>query len=1552
MTTPLRVLIVEDAPDDAELMVLRLVEEGFEPDWQRVQSEKDFLAALETNPDLILADWRLPRFGGLRALKLMKERGLDIPFIIVSGSIGEEAAVDALRQGADDYVLKDRPARLGQAVRHALEDKQIRQEREQAEAALHESEEKYRSLVERANDGITIIQGGIVKFANIPLVDLWGGTLEEVLESPFANYIHPDELPAMIKRYQQRMAGENIPPLYETVLRRRDGSKVYVEINAGVITYLGKPADLVVVRDVTERKQAEEKIKQRNEELSLLNAINQAVNRGESLENIIRLIAKETKPLFNCFGVTLHLLSPDRQRLVMQNLVIPPALAKKIEKLIGIPIPRIEHDLQTAHPYRQVLESSRSQVINGIESIQEFTAAYLLAAPLPDKIRTRLKRLVPTIVKSLGYQSVLIVPMIADDEIIGTLDMGRREPFTEEDAKRLESIANQLTAAIKRKQAGEALRQRAEELAALQATVLEITAPHDLPSLLHTIVERAAHLLEANSGGLYLCDPSKEEVRCVVSYNTPSDYTGTVLKYGEGAAGVVAQTGKPLVIDDYRTWGGRAAAFDAEQPFMAVLSAPMIWQGQVTGVIHVLHSTEGRLFSQAELALLTQFANHAAVAVENARLYGDAQREIAERKQAEEEIAENARLMEALFTNHLTCLVLLDRDFNFIRVNEAYARACAREVSEFPGHNHFEFYPSEARAIFEEVVRTKKPFQVSARPFAFPDHPEWGVTYWDWTLVPILDRGGEVEFLVFSLNNVSERVKAEEAQRESEAQFRALVEQSITGITVIQENKFVYINPRMAEIFGYTQDEMIGKKPADFVVEAHRESVQESLRKRLAGEIPSAHYNFRGRRKDGSEIEVEVYGSTLMYQGRSAVLSTLLDITERKQAEEALKISEEKYRSLFENIPDGVYQTTPDGQILAANPALVSMLGYDSEEELLKTQIADLYFKPGDRKIDIGYFRENDVVRNIEIRLRCKGGTPIIALDNAHAARDEHGEVVYFEGTLTDITTLKQAEATLKSQADELRQRNAELALLYEAGLTINRELDPSVLLENLFQTAMKALQADHAEFSRYDAARGIVQFELGIGYSPEALEKLGSLVVRDDEEDGLIGMVVHKRQPLNLPDVYADPRYIDVDPAIRSGLWVPVERENQLLGVIGVLSTRPAAFTDQHERLLLLFANQAAVALENARLFEETSRRLKHVQTLRTIDMVISSSLDLQMTFDVFLEQAVRQLEVHAADILLFNPHTQTLEYMAGRGFRTAALQHTYLHLGESLAGRAALERRIVHIPDLVAEPEGLARAPKLADEGFVAYFGAPLIAKGLVKGVLEVFHRAPLEADQEWLDFLDTLAGQAAIAIDNVTLFEDLQRSNVELTLAYDATIEGWSRALDLRDKEAEGHTQRVIDLTLRLARAMGVSDAEQVHMRRGVLLHDIGKMGVPDDILRNPGPLSEEEWAIMRQHPVYAYEMLSPVRYLRPALDIPYCHHEKWDGSGSPRGLKGEQIPLAARIFAVVDVYDALTSDRPYRKAWSREEALEYIRQQAGRHFEPGIVSAFMGMPGLHE
>lgn len=358
--------------------------------------------------------------------------------------------------------------------------------------------------------------------------------------------------------------------------------------------------------------------------------------------------------------------------------------------------------------------------------------------------------------------------------------------------------------------------------------------------------------------------------------------------------------------------------------------------------------------------------------------------------------------------------------------------------------------------------------------------------------------------------------------------------------------------------------------------------------------------------------------------------------------------------------------------------------------------------------------------------------------------------------------------------------------------------------------------------------------------------------------------------------------------------------------------------------------------------------KRLQRLAALHAIDMIISSSLDLRVTLSEVLDLVISQLHVDAADVLLLNPDTQTLTYSAGRGFRTLAIEQSRLRMGEGLAGLAALEHRSISVPDLRDPASGFLRAPLLESEGFIAYAVVPLMAKGKVQGVLEVLHRAPWSVDAEWQSYLEALAAQAAIAIDNAALFDELQQSAIEVTLAYDATLAGWARALDLRSRETERHTERVAEMTLRLARTMGMGAKELVHVRRGALLHDIGKIGISDNILLKPGPLTDEEWTIMHRHPLFAFEMLQPIAYLRPALDIPYCHHEWWDGTGYPRNLKGEQIPLAARIFAVADVWDALIAkDRPYREGQSKEEIREHIRSLSGTHLDPRVVDTFLSM-----
>lgn len=363
----------------------------------------------------------------------------------------------------------------------------------------------------------------------------------------------------------------------------------------------------------------------------------------------------------------------------------------------------------------------------------------------------------------------------------------------------------------------------------------------------------------------------------------------------------------------------------------------------------------------------------------------------------------------------------------------------------------------------------------------------------------------------------------------------------------------------------------------------------------------------------------------------------------------------------------------------------------------------------------------------------------------------------------------------------------------------------------------------------------------------------------------------------------------------------------------------------------------------ERKRTEVQLRSHLQRITALGRIDNAILSSFDLRVTLGILLDIVRDQLGVDAASILLVN--AGILELGAEKGFRAAGRPQKFLRLGDGIAGRIALERKTIQVADLHIMEDQLVKSGLVQTEGFVSYVGVPLIAKTKLKGVLEILHRSHLKLDADALEYMETLAGQAAIAIDSVQAFENLERSNLELSMAYDATIEGWSRAMELRDRETEGHTLRAAELTLKLADMLEVDQREKIHIRRGALLHDIGKLGVPDHILFKPGALTSEEWELMHQHPIYAFQMLTPIAHLQPALDIPYCHHEKWDGTGYPRGLKETQIPFAARIFSVVDVWDALRSDRPYRKSWPANRVREYILEQSGKHFDPQVVQAFI-------
>ena len=665
------------------------------------------------------------------------------------------------------------------------------------------------------------------------------------------------------------------------------------------------------------------------------------------------------------------------------------------------------------------------------------------------------------------------------------------------------------------------------------------------------------------------------------------------------------------------------------------------------------------------------------------------------------------------------------------------------------------------------------------------------------------------------------------------------------------------------------------------------------------------------------------------------------DITARMQMVESLEESERFLRESQEAAGIGSYIVDISSGAWKSSGLLCEIFGIDKVDNILIEEWASLIHPDWQESI-LQIVREviercSEFNKEYKIIKRNSGEERWIH----HIGKlesDEKGKPIRLIGTILDITERKLRE-------EEICTRNNELTALFDLSTHLCTAINTAVLIPVLLDDIRNLVQADGSIIT--------VLSDDGMYFNVTSGEGLwkDSIGMNFPADQGLSGVVLRTGKPYLSENYSAEtqnplPHADEVGPYV----CVPMLQENEK--IIGLLSvarrsapdTRP--FTPAQLCLLASIGEMAGSALRRLRLYESTQKHLKQIQTLRNIDMAIIASLDLRGTFKVILDEITSQLGLDAAAILRCELSHQTLKYEAWRGFRTGIPKHTNFRLGEGYAGRAALTRQSIQIPELHKVEQDPDQGPFLAEEGFAAYYAVPLIAKGLLQGVLEVYHRKQFNShDGDWLEFLETLAGQTAIAINNAELFQNLERSNTELIQAYDDTIEGWAHALDLRDQETGNHSQRVAKMTVDIAIQMGMKEEKLAHVRRGASLHDIGKMGIPDTILLKTGKLTDEEWEIMHRHPRYAYEMLTPIEYLRPALDIPYCHHEKWDGTGYPQGLKGERIPLAARIFAVVDVFDALTSERPYRKAWTSEKALEHIRRQSGKHFDSQVVELFL-------
>lgn len=738
-------------------------------------------------------------------------------------------------------------------------------------------------------------------------------------------------------------------------------------------------------------------------------------------------------------------------------------------------------------------------------------------------------------------------------------------------------------------------------------------------------------------------------------------------------------------------------------------------------------------------------------------------------------------------------------------------------------------------------------------------------------------------------------------QGKLENQFKSLFDTAPDLLIITNgHGDILEVNKNLEKYYGYSRGELLTMNILDLLPP----DLIEQEKQRISQAAGHGHiiYESVHNRKDGSSMDVEIRRQSMQWHGKPGFGYSIRDITAQNNIQQALMESEERFRQLVNQSPSSIY-ILQDDQIVFANPPGAQMLGIENAHDLVGQPISKYLSASSDQDLDAA---DHSLVAGEEQQALLIEKT-FLRADGARLPVQVITSPFNYNGRpavqmiAMDLTKQKQAEA---DQTRLVRQRDE---LLEQLQLILDR-MPLGCILNNA-----------EFEITLWNPAA-----EKIFGYAAQDVvgKKLNSPDIPPNIQEFFAGV----RERMFAGDLAA---HIQSEITTKDGRNIICEWYNTpLFNTAGKFSG---------------FLGMVQDITERRRADDEGRLQLQRLEAMREIGTAITASLDLDITLDILLNHTTNQLQADAAAVLLYDSPTQSLRYVRSRGLRPQSLDSAPLFLGKGYAGQVALSRQMMTIQ--LGEAETPRGKNHYASEGFKTYIGVPLIAKSQVKGVLELYHRNVLEPPKGWLDYLQIMAEQAAIAIENIQLFENLQRANLDLGLAYDTTIEGWSRALDLRDQGTGDHSRRLANLALELARMLGMSDAQLQHVYRGSLLHDIGKVAVPDSILLKKGPLTDEEWNVMRKHPIHAFELLSPIGYLRPALDIPYCHHEHWDGTGYPRGLRGAEIPLAARIFTVVDVWDALLEDRSYRPAWPREKVIAYLKEQSGKIFDPHVVEIFL-------
>jgi len=1496
-----------------------------------------------------------------------------------------------------------------------------------ARARLRESEERFRRLSHASMEAISIHDANRILDANAALAGALGYDLAELIGmNPLA--LAAPESRALIR--QNLLSGSDQP--YEAVALRKDGSTFPVEVRGRNIPYQGRMVRVAALRDLTERKRAEmettrllKEARRDADRLALINHIAHALRRTLNLDELLQVVNQEITTAIEADTFFIALYDPAADELDYRICVDR-----------GIHAPAERQPVTTGFT-PAVVKTKQPLLIRDFEREKD-------RLPTPNVWGTGQ---IPA--------SWLGVPMLLGETLVGVISVQAYRPNAYGDAEQalLTTIAGAVAVAIQNARLFEAEKQRAAELEAVRQATLSLTASLDLPAVLDTILETTHRLVTGvRDTHIFLYQNDRLAFGAALWANGRKGQAIAEPR-PQGLTYTVAREGQPIFVPDMR-----AHPMFANGPshwLGAIVGLPLKIGRRVVGVMNIAYD-QPHTFSESELRALRLLADQAAIAVENARLFQAAE-------------AERRRLQ---------LLYEVDR----------------------------------------ELASTLDPQTLLERAVALTTQSLGAVMGEAMLFVPHTDR--------LRLCALAGRPHLDVAQLDAQLDLR--VGQGLSGWVALQRTpgmvEDVTRDPHWLPVPGLDDNvrsalsvpilaggDLLGvltvaaSAPAKFGPE-HLDLLT-AISQRVAMALSNARLYDETRRR-GREFAV-LYETTRDLAAQQDLTTLLQTIVERATTLLAAPSGAiYLYDAIRGDLELGVGKDfpVPLGLRLALGEGMAGRVA-----QTRQPLIVDDYRTWEHR---LPQLVDTPFTASVQVPM-LYAGELIGVLDVSELSSTQH-RFTEADARLLALFATHAAGAVRNARLlQETRARAEQLTLLYDAGLTLNRVLDPREQLEFLSKIAMQALRADRVRFYRHDPASNELRFEFGIGHADQIAETLRRSRFRVGDEDSFVGWVGKSRVPVNAPDFSSDPRWHGTDPEIRSGLWVPVQHENQLLGILCVLSVRVNAFTAQDERLLALFANQVAVALENARLYADIQQRLRELATLHQASLAFSQLLSPAAVGTRVIEEIEQLMGYKRGSIWTLDEAGRELGLLAHSDIglppdaaqaEAARVRTLGVQLGKGITGWVAQHGELVRVGNVKMDPRYIE-----ADAATQSELCVPLLIGGRTIGAINVESlqaNAFTEHDER---LLTTLASQAAIAIENARLFQAQQTRSEELGALYDLsraladaadfdaildlvtrhavetvhitvasvalldgtefimraahptrilehdlqvgrrepvaahpycqrvlrqntpivlrpddpalrdderatlflnllqtlclvplrvgeralgllllgearraerepftaekirlarsigdqaasalrraelfgeleqmylqTVLSLASAVEAKDTYTAGHAEHLAQMALAIGHALGMTPRDLEDLRYGAILHDIGKIGVPDAILQKPAQLDSTEWVHMRRHPEIGAQILAPVRRLAGAAKIVRHHHERYDGTGYPDGLVGNAIPLGARVLTVVDSYSAIVDKRVYKEARSHAEAIAELGRCVGTQFDPRVVEVFM-------